>query len=268
MSKLIRSTIAFAFAALASKYAFGQVPAPNRHTVINCVKVKDGKQAEFATYLKDISAKLYKSRVDAGEVAAYFISAAVAPSGRSARCDYRMVATYNGIPAEPGGGNLDRDLKRAGILMTGAEVTAKRDSLSFLVSRDIWRTRETVGTSVGKGGYVRVNYYKVHPGMTADYVTKETTGWKPLAEEINKQNAGRTWSLYTLVMPGGENLAYNAMTIDGFPSWEALMAGGSLRPTWNKVHPGLDSTAYLNQINSISDRVSIDVFRIVEAIRK
>ena len=268
MSRIFRPAIAVALAALTSTYAFGQTSTPNRHTVVTCVKVRDGKQAEFAAYLKDVSLKLYKSRVEAGEVAAYIVAAAVSPIGTSARCDYHLVATYNGVPNDPGAGTLDRDLQRAGISMTAAQLTAKRDSLSRRVSRDIWRTREVVGAGVPKGGYVRVNYYKVRAGMQTDYVTKETAGWKPYAEEINKQDAGRTWSLYTLVMPGGSQLAYNAMTVDGFPSWAALMAGGSMRNTWNKVHPAIDSTAYLSQINGISDRAFVDVLRIEEAIRK
>ena len=267
MSMIYRPAIAFALAALTSNYAFGQTP--NRHTVVNCVKVKDGKGAEFRAFLTDVSTKLNKSRVDAGEVAAYIVAASVAPSGRSARCDYHLVAAYNGIPPELNApGKLDADLKRAGINMTGEQLATKRDSLSYLVSRDTWRTRDMVGAGATKGGYVRVNYYKVHPGKQADYLTAETTGWKLVAEELHKQNAGRTWSLNTLVMPGGENLVYNAMTVDGFPNWDSLMTASPMRALWNKVHPTLDSTAYLNHVNSISDRPFVDVLRIVEVIRK
>ncbi len=267
MSKTYRPAIAFALATLTTTYAFGQTPI--RHTVINCVKVKDGKTAEFRAYLNDIAVKLYKSRVEAGEATAYVIAAAVSPTGTSARCDYHLVATYNGVPAELNvPGKLDADLKRAGINLTADQLTAKRDSLSALVSRHIWRTRDSVGAGAQKGGYVRANYYKVHPGKQAEYLTAETTGWKLLAEELNKQSAGRTWSVYTLVMPGGEELAYNAMTVDGFPNWDSLMTTSPMRALWNKVHPTLDSTAYFNHVNNISDRPFLDVLRIVEAIRK
>ena len=267
MSRTYRPTIAFALAALTSIYAFAQTP--NRHTVVNCVKVKEGKNAEYRAYLAEYNTKLYKSRVEAGEVAAYIVAASVSPVGTSARCDYHLVAAYNGIPADPNvPGKLDADLKRAGINTTSDQMAAKRDSLSTLVSRQIWRTRDSVGAGAQKGGYVRVNYYKVHAGKQAEYLTAETTGWKVLAEEFHKQDAGRTWSLYTLLMPGGEDLAYNAMTVDGFPSWESLMTGSPVRTLWNKVHPSLDSTAYLNHVNSISDRPFVEVLRIVEAIRK
>ncbi|MBL8232789.1 MAG: hypothetical protein JNL98_30095 [Bryobacterales bacterium] len=269
MSKILQTTIVAALAALTINHAFGQTPGPRRHAVINCVKVKDGKNAEFRAYLNDVTAKLYKSRVDTGEVATYIVAAAVSPVGRAARCDYHLVATYNGIPAEVNApGKLDADLKRAGLNMTAEQLAARRDSLSTLVSRETWRTREMVGGGAQKGGYGRVNYFKIHQGMTADFVAAEESGWKPYAEERNKQNAGHTWSFHTLVMPGGENLPYNAMTVDGFPSWESLMNSGSGRAIWNKVHPNLDSTAHFDRVNSISDRPFTDVVRIVDVIRK
>ena len=52
--------------------------------------------------------------------------------------------------------------------------------------------------------------------MGAYFLAKERSGWKPYAEEVNKHEAGQTWALHTLVMPSGGNVAYNAMTVDGF----------------------------------------------------
>ena len=58
------------------------------------------------------------------------------------------------------------------------------------------------------------------------------------------------------------------MTVDGFPSWAALMTPAPFRSTWNKVHPTLDSSAYLSQANSLVDRPFVDVIKVVEVIRK
>lgn len=266
MLSYLRLSSVLSLAVFTGILAYGQ--NPDRHTVVNCVKVKEGKNAEYTAYLRDVT-KLYKSRVESGEVSAYIIAQAVAPAGRSARCDYHTVTAYTGFPPETGAaGKLDADLKRAGISITAAEFAAKRDSLSDLVGREFWRSRERVGAGSQKGGYIRINYYKVKPGMMTDYLALEATGWKQVAEEMNKQNAGMSWSLASLVMPGGANVAYNAMTVDGFPNWEALGSGTAARPIWNKVHPERDMSAYMNRIAAVSDRPRVEVMRVIEAIRK
>ena len=73
---------------------------------VNCVKVRDGKGLEFSAYLRDLTAKLSKARVDAGEQDAAVVAQAVEPAGPSARCDYHLVSLYRGFPtwAAPGQG--------------------------------------------------------------------------------------------------------------------------------------------------------------------
>jgi hypothetical protein len=66
-------------------------------------------------------------------------------------------------------------MKKAGIAMSREAMFAKRDELSTLVSVDIWRYLARVGTPK-KGGYARINYDKVHPGMGPEWATLETTG--------------------------------------------------------------------------------------------
>ena len=144
-----------------------------------CVKVKEGKAREYAAYLQEVTVKLAKVRVDAGVIASYTIAQAVAPIGRAARCDYHIVAGYNGFPPEaPSAEQTAADMKKAGISISREAMLAKRDELSNLVGVDTWVYRERVGTPQ-KGGYARINYDKIHPGMGGEWATLESTGWKP-----------------------------------------------------------------------------------------
>ena len=232
-----------------------------------CVKVKEGKAQEYAAYLRDITAKLAKVRVDAGVIASYTIAQAVAPVGRAARCDYHIVAGYNGFPPEaPSAEQTAADMKKAGISTSREAMVAKRDELSTLVGADVWMFRERIGTPQ-KGGYARINYDKVHPGMGAEWARLESTGWKQLAEAASKEY-GTAWRVASLAMPGGASLPYNAMTIDIFPSWAALGKGIPTRALWNKVHPDTDISAHLNRLSEIRDRPRVDTVRLVEVITK
>jgi len=231
-----------------------------------CVKVKNGHSEEYAALLRDVT-KLAKVRVEAGTITSYMVAQAVAPAGRAARCDYHLVTGYQGFPPEaPSAEQTVADMKKAGIAMSREAMFAKRDELSTLVGVDIWRYLARVGTPK-KGGYARINYDKVHPGMGPEWATLETTGWKQLAEAAAPEY-GTAWRVASLIMPGGANLPYNAMTVDIFPSWEALGKGIPARALWNKVHSNVDMSAHLNRLSLIRDRPRADTVRLIEVITK
>jgi hypothetical protein len=109
-----------------------QTPVPHVRTI--CVKMAPGKTAEYEAYLRDISVKLLRARVDDGELRGADVLRSVEPVGTSARCDYLLVWEYNGFPGEMNAADRTNALlKKLGMKMTAAELAAKRDSLSTLV---------------------------------------------------------------------------------------------------------------------------------------
>lgn len=167
-----------------SSVAWGKAQETPQSSRDYCVKVRDGKGAEYAAYLRDVTVKLAQVRVDSGVYSAFVLTQAVAPAGRSARCVYHLVYRSLGFPPEqPSPEQTEADMKKAGITTSRAAMLAKRDELSIRVSADIWRGRAMTGRT-GKGGYARLNYYKTRPGMLNDWVRLETTGWKLLADSL------------------------------------------------------------------------------------
>lgn len=243
------------------------VKAQSMGTVrVICVKARDGKTAELRKYLLDTTTKMAKYRVESGTYTSFVIAEAVAPSGRSARCDFHIVYGNAGPPAEP---KLmtDEEMKKANVGMTVAQRNAKRDELSIVVSNEYWASRDMVGTLV-KGGYARLNYFKVKPGSAGEWVRAERGGWKQMAEVWAKDTPGRAWILHTLGMPGGTSLPYNAMTVDGFPDWASMFGGGNPRATWLKVHPDTDYSAYMDRVGEMAERPMVATMRLLEVIRK
>jgi len=233
---------------------------------LQCVKVVEGKGAEFAAYLAE-NRKLAKVRLDNSSATFSIVSQAVYPSGRASRCDYHFVAGFNGFPPEAyTPEQTEADLKKAGVAWTRAQYVAKQAESSYLVEQQIWRTRAAVG-NVPKGGYVRVNYEKTKPGMAADWLKWEME-WKDLAASAAKDIPGTSWGLYTLSMPSGSEQPANGMSVDGFPNWEAVGKGLPVAAIWKKVHPDTDLTQHLAKLGGLSDRTRIEVLKVIEVIRK
>ena len=267
MTKFVSCCGVFTLGILAGSMASGQTQEQPFYVRDTCIKIKEGHEQEATAFLRDVTAKIAKVRFDAGIMASYTIAQAVEPVGRSARCDYHIVAGYNGFPPEgPSPEQTSADMKKAGISMTREAMIAKRSEISALVGVDVWLYRARVGKAQ-KGGYARINYDKIHPGMGAEWLNLESNGWKQLAEAAASEYS-TGWRLASLAMPGGAALPYNAMTVDLFPSWEALGKGLPARDLWNKVHPKTDLSAHLNRLSEIRDRPRVDVVRLVEVISK
>jgi hypothetical protein len=233
-----------------------------------CIKVAPGKGAEFDAYLRDVAVPLAQSRADSGEFTWFIAIRSVVPAGSSARCDYRVAYGYKGLPPEElSKEGLDAALKRAKLTLTADQLIARRTSLTSLVGAEIWYQIDGIGPDVEKGGYLRLNHYKVQSGETDEWVRLEKTYWKALMDAWLKAGGKGGWGVYGLWMPGGDSTPYNGVTVDTFPDWNALMRGVPATELWPKVHPNTTPTetfARLDKVRSIHD---VEYYKVAEVVR-
>ena len=263
--KVNRIALAIAGLILPAALLPAQTPVPHVRTI--CVKVAPGKTAEYEAYLRDISLKLLRARVDAGELLGAEVLRSVEPVGTSARCDYLLVWEYNGFPGEMS--TADRTnalLKKLGMKMTAAELAAKRDSLSTLVGMELWRNVDMVPADEAKGGYLRLNLYKTKPGKVQAWVDSEKNEWKPLVEAYQKDGNVTGWSAWRMLAPAGDMQAYDAATVDYFPDWASAGSGLPLTQLWGKVHPNASIPEWQNRIAAIRARPAVELYRIAEIV--
>jgi hypothetical protein len=256
-------TVRFFLTAAGCVFVAAAQNQPQAYVADTCVKAAAGKGLETSAYIREVLAKTAQVRVDEGTAAWYLAISAVVPAGSEARCDYHLVTGYKGFPPEASAERAAADRKKAGITMTPAELAERANAVGHAVSTDYWRVLADVGPNLEKGQYVRLNYEKLKPGQATAYVKLETTGWKPFVESL--KGSGLGWHLNVLSMPGGTSQRYSAMTVDTYPTWEALGKGW---PTseWSKVHPDLKPADYQKQVAETTERVSVEVYRILESV--
>jgi hypothetical protein len=148
---------------------------------------------------------------------------------------------YPGIPPQPLGlEELDAALKKAGMSMSAQQYVDRRNSLTTLVSNNMYQNQGYVG-AFKKGDYFVVNYMKVSAENMDDYVAFEKKVWKPLAEAMAKDGVRTGWSLNTRVLPSGSEQPYQAVTVDVFPTWESIYKDDpQFVDRWHKVHPDME----------------------------
>jgi hypothetical protein len=247
--------------------ALAQNQTPPTYVREYCIKVTPGNGAAYAEFAHEISTKLNQARADAGEIRAWLLARAIAPAGASAKCDYLSVWFYSGFPHEPlTSDQMTAALERAHLNLNAREFAAKRDSLSTLVSVQYWRGVDSVGQTPQKGNYLRLNHYKVKSGQTGKWVTLETTMWKPVVAAHLDGGGTGGWAADTLIMPLGDSMPYNAITVDIFADWASYGRGIRVQQLWSKVHPNLSLNEYNDQLDSVREVNSRDVVQVVEHV--
>jgi len=58
------------------------------------------------------------------------------------------------------------------------------------------------------------------------------------------------------------------MTVDGFPSWEAMAKGLPVQDLWKKAHADVDYAQHMQKATTLFDRPRIDVFVVLDTIHK
>lgn len=249
---------------LGASYGQDQPPSYVRDL---CIKVANGKSSEYTAYTHDVTAKLMQARVDAGEAAWGAVARVITPAGTTARCDYHVVYGYSGkLPEPPSTSSTEAAVRRAGLNMTPAEMAARRDSLSRLVSLEVMRNAEAVPlTSLGKGTYVRINHYKVRDGqLTSDWIKVERNTWKPLVMADNANGHKSGWGAWVIMMPSGTSVFANGLTVDLFTDWESLMRGIPINELWPKVHGNRSRAEWSDHLSTICERPLVEIARFVE----
>jgi hypothetical protein len=230
--------------------------------------VNPGKGPEYEAFLRDVSLPLARARGDAGEFAWFLAATSVVPAGTSAPCDYRLVYGYKGDPPEAvSKETIAAALKRANLKMTYDEMVARRNALTQLVSVEIWVQMDGIGASAEKDSYVHLNHYKVKTGEDSEWLRLETTYWKPLMDAWLKSGGKGGWGVHRLWLPNGDAIAYNAMTVDVFPSWKALVSGVPVGELWTKVHPNTTTSALFDRLEKVRSTHDSQVYKVVDAVR-
>ncbi len=262
--KFPRLLLSVAIAAAFSATLFAQQPSAGYHTVA-CLKVKAEKTAEFRKWAAEDAHKLAQSRVDSGAVSTWLLLRSIMPQGHSAECDYVAVTMYPGTPAQPLGlEELGAALKKAGLTVSAQEFVDKRNSLTTLISNNLYQNQATVG-AMKKGDYFMVNEMKVH--NMEDYLAYEKKVWKPLAEEMAKDGVRSGWSLNTQVLPNGSDLVYDAVTVDVFPTWDSIFKDDTkFAERFKKTHADMELGTTFEQYEKLRTIVSSKLYALDDVV--
>jgi hypothetical protein len=263
MTSLSRSLFGVALVAAFSVTLSAQ-QAPSGYHTVACVKVKPEKATEFRKWAAEDARKVQQSFADSGRISAWLLLRAVMPQGKSAACDYLSISIYPGAPPAPVElSDLGAALKKAGLTMTAQDFVDRRAALTELVSNNMFQNQLSVGTEK-KGDYLVVNYMKV-PNI-ADWLAYEKKVWQPMAEVLVKDGVTRGWSVNVQVLPGGSALKFEAVTVDIYPSWDAVFKDFGFAEHFKKAHPDMEVGTTMQAFEKLRTILSSELFTVEDMV--
>lgn len=259
-----RSFLSVAMAAAFSATLLAQ-QAPSGYHSVACIKIQAGKSAEFHKWMTTDGRAFQQARVDSGAISSRMLLRSVIPAGTSAECDYLSISLYPGAPPKPLGlDDVDALLKKAGLTMSAQEFIDHRSSLTELVSQDLFQNRISVG-GMKKGDYFIVNYMTVNE--IGDWLRTEKEVWQPMAESMVQAGVTSGWSVNVRVLPGGANVPFQAVTVNVYPSWDAVFQGNAPVPEhFKKTHPDMEFGTTMERIEKLRTIVSRELYTVDDMV--
>jgi hypothetical protein len=262
-----RGLAALAVVAACGVAALCQQQQPTGYHGVLCIKVNPGKDAEHNKWWDEEGRKLMRAMVDSGVLATYYRLRAVAPSGTLAPCDVVTVSVYPGLPPEPATPEQrEALLKKAGIT-NAEEFQARGNATRTVVSSEIFQNQVALGT-MKKGDYAAVSYMKT--AHITDWLTMEKTIWQPLADAMIKEGVQSGWSVNLEIFPNGDDMPYQGVSVDVYPSLAAAIKGQNFDPRFDewfkRVHPGLDENSTLDNALKTRTQSKVYLFQIEDVI--
>jgi len=257
--RLIRVLSAVGFALLLVAAALAQTPNSGFHSVA-CFKVKPDRMAEFHKFAAEEMHKVAQGRIGDGEITAFYLLRSVAPQGQAADCDYVVVTIFPGLPHMFGPEHLAAAIRKAGASFTPEDYMAHRNAVAQIVTVSIFQNLAAVGKPK-QGDYFQVNYMKVTDDNFDDWIAYEKKVWKPLAEALVKDGKESGWSLNVQRMPTGSETPYQAVTVDIFPTMDAVFDDDpKFAERFHSVHPDRELGTTFQQFERLRVRAQVRLF--------
>ena len=238
-----------------------QQTSPGYHTVA-CFKLKPDSTDAFHKFVNDEVLKIAQARVDSGDLTAWYLLHSVFPQGESAECDYIIVAIYPKMPHPLTRETVDAAIKKAGLSITADDYFKHRDAVSRLISSALYQNQVFVGAPQ-KGDFFEVSYMRASQDNIDDWVDNEKKIWKPFAEQMVKDGVEHGWSVNLPVFPGGADLPYQGVTVDMFPSMDAILTNDPhFLERFNKVHPDMDFGFAIQHFEKLRTQARIQLYQL------
>jgi hypothetical protein len=113
--------------------------------------------------------------------------------------------------------------------------------------------------------YIRLDYMKIKPGKSADYVKAETEDWMPFHQSLVNDGQSTGWGLWQFVFPGGSDSPYDYVTSNRYATYAQVMAT-DYEKTFRKASPSKNVNDIFARTTQTRDLVKSELWEVVDML--
>lgn len=224
----------------------------NDYQKIDYIKVNQDQVERFVKLAQNELKSSYGLLIESGDLKSWKLYKVQYPGGEKSAYNFISIATASSMNAL---GDHFGEVTTNGFFPAGFKSNGKKrlNGICSLVKSELWKVEndlsETDTSAVNPSRYMTMDYMRVAPGKTYDYLMLEDEIAKPIHKERAASDRMFDWEVYSLIFPGGTDYGYNFATGNFFNELEHIEFGFTteiIKATMgeNKNVPELFKTIY------------------------
>jgi hypothetical protein len=114
--------------------------------------------------------------------------------------------------------------------------------------------------------YSVIDFMKLKDDLYDEYVKIEKEEWKPVHQAMVDDNKRAGWTLWSLVLPYGQDPAHEYVTASAFATYEQIVSG-NFNDAYKKAHPGKDPQAALTRTLKSREQVKSELWELIDSVQ-
>lgn len=239
-------------------------PAINHYKKIDYIKINDGQLQSFLKLYKNELNTAYQQLVNSGLLESWALYKIKYPGGEKAGYDFISITTSSSIDSME---SVFSDMTTPHYLPdNSSEKSSALNNICSLVKSELWKVENTITENTDSDGpskYVTMDYMKVAPGKSPDYLMLEDEVAKPIHQErVNRGNMAG-WEVYSLILPSGTEYGYNFSTFNKFNQLSNVEFGFTNEIINQTMGENANVTELFNTIYGTRDMVKVELWKLV-----
>ncbi|MEM7510298.1 MAG: hypothetical protein AAF388_05135 [Bacteroidota bacterium] len=228
------------------------------------------KSSDYLTVETEYWKKIHQSRIEAGELSAWYLYEVVYPSGTQTDYNYITLNVYGAAAdmLKMTNENLMAHLEKALPGMAPEEVFDATGASRDLVKTEAFSLldRFPQGATGKATEFLMANYMDVAPGKEQEYVAMEKEVFKK--GHAARINAGQmdSWFLGVRQFPYGTDFGPAFMTVDGYGSFENIFKSPSEEMMNEAMGAGFDMDRAFDDMDRLREVKRAELWKLVDFV--
>ena len=204
----------------------------------------------------------YQQLVDNGELKDWQLYHVQYPGGEKSHYNFLSIASAPNLNTFQ---ELFSPISGSSYVPSIAKEDAMASIKNSLVKSELWKVENKLADSTYSppSQYLLIDYMKVVPGKTPDYLMLEDEIAKPIHKERVDKDIMAGWEVYALLAPGGIGYGYNYATGNYYKDLDDLEYSFDDEVINQNMGTNANIPELFNTIYTTRDRVKSELFKLV-----